>query len=200
MSGKRERWLGVVWGWWGQCSGVKLPSGLMYPQCDWLGLPACIPDTGLCSNRPFPVAGLGQRSFLLLSRPAPLPAQIRLLKEKRRPASTHRFFAPLQASLSFLSLCSPHLSDCHPLCLCFDGLNLFLSIQKESSCTSTLEAYTRWLPTSRQRAKAVQQLVSKEIIVSVTKTHYYLNIQNLNQHEDNDSLNGFRDLMLISVK
>lgn len=125
-------------GWWGQCNGVKLPSGLMYPQCDWLGLPACIPDTGLCYNRPFPVAGLGQRSFLLLSCPAPFPAQIRLLKEKRRLPPTLHFFAPLQLlSLSpFLYISHTHTavaallflqsSDCHSFCLSCDSKNLFL--------------------------------------------------------------------------
>lgn len=68
----------------------------MYPQRDWLGLLACIPDTRLCYNRPFPVAEFGQRSFLLLSHPALLPAQIRLLKENRRPPPAFHFFAPLQ--------------------------------------------------------------------------------------------------------
>lgn len=76
-------WIG--WRDGGGVSGVKLLSGPMYSQCDWLGLQTCTPDTRLCSNRPFPVARLGQRSFLLLSPSAPLSAKIRLLKEGRPP-------------------------------------------------------------------------------------------------------------------
>lgn len=88
-----------------RCAGVSAarvnpPSGPMQPQCDWLGPLACALDTRLCYNRPFPVAGLGQCSFLLLSRSAQLPAQIRLLKENRG----------LPLALPFL--CSAILSVC----------------------------------------------------------------------------------------
>lgn len=113
-----------------RCAGVSAarvnpPSGPMYPQCDWLGPLACALDTRLCYNRPFPVAGLGQCSFLLLSRSAQLPAQIRLLKENRGlPLALHFFavqFSPSVVQSHCRCHCSPFPTSLHRLCCCKDG-------------------------------------------------------------------------------
>lgn len=108
-----------------RCAGVSAarvnpPSGPMYPQCDWLGPLACALDTRLCYNRPFPVAGLGQCFFLLLSPSAQLAAQIRLLKENRGLPLALHFFA-VQFSLSVVQshcCCSPFPTS---LYRCKDG-------------------------------------------------------------------------------
>lgn len=148
----------------------------MYPQCDWLGLLACIPDTRLCYNRPFPVSGLGQCSFLLLSRPAQLPAQIRLLKENRRlPPALHFFAVPLSLSLPFyIAAAASPFSSPYSLCLCRDGNNPLFSTDWKS-CVSTLGADTKWLPGNNKTGSGGSLVAGPSLQLSNVGGHRYFN-------------------------
>lgn len=87
----------------------------------------------LCYNRPFPAAGLGQRSFLLLSQPALLWPQIRLLKENRRPPLSPPHSRPLSLPRSpFL----PHPASVSPSPSLTPSVPLSLSLAPPSPSDS----------------------------------------------------------------